>query len=136
MFWTWKEEKEMLKASKNITEANVQFNMVIALLKIGFDVRVEVVPIKYPETRFDVCVMDGENIIGVIEMKRETLGDMQEHERKFWNTEQGLRYRSIGLRHKIPVLYCAGPSEIDRVSREMKIALSTWYLKLLYKCFT
>ena len=120
-----------LQASRKTTEANVQFNMAIALMKMNFDVRVEVVPVSYPETRFDVCVMNGQNIIGVVEMKREVSGDMSEKERIFWTTEQGRRYRSLGNKYGFPVLYCAGQSEINRVAREMKRALMPWFLRWL-----
>lgn len=120
-----------LIADKASTEFNHQVNMIIALMRMNFTVEGEVVPKDYPTTRFDVCVMSGRKILGVVEMKRNTKGNMQQHEKDFWQTEQGIRYWNIGKTHGIPVLYCAGPSEINRVALEMKRALSPWWLRWL-----
>lgn len=118
-----------LIAADHQTEFNHQVNMIIALIRMNFVVEGEVVPKGYSNTRFDVCVFNGREIIGVIEMKRHEDGDMRKHEIEFWKTEQGQRYRAIGKKHGIPVLYCAGPSEINRVAKEMKRALSPWWLR-------
>jgi hypothetical protein len=121
-----------LIADKHSTEFNYQVNMINTLLRMNFDAQGEVVPKGYHNCRFDVCIMDGRKIIGIIEMKRHITGNMRQHECEFWITDQGKRYREIGIKFGIPVLYCAGPSEINRVAREMKRALMPWYLRWLY----
>lgn len=118
-----------LIADKHSTEFNYQVNMIITLLRMNLNVEGEVVPKGYPNCRFDICIMDGRKIIGIIEMKRHISGNMRQHECEFWITQQGKRYKEIGLKYKIPVLYCAGPSEINRVAREMKKSLLPWYLR-------
>lgn len=120
-----------LIADKHSTEFNHQVNMIIALMRMNFSVEGEVVPKGYPNTRFDICIMSEKKILGVIEMKRHTSGDMRIHEIEFWRTEQGKRYWAIGKKHGIPVLYCAGPSEINRVAKEMKRALMPWWVRWL-----
>ena len=118
-----------LIADNNLTEANVEFNMASTLLLMGFDVRLQVVPKEYPDVRFDICIMDGNAVIGVIEMKRHKR-DAARHEVEFWQTSQGMRYREICRHHRIPVLYCAGQSEIERVSKQMRKELIGWKARL------
>lgn len=118
-----------LMADQKLTEANIEFNMASTLITLGFDVRLQVVPKEYPDVRFDICIMDGNAIIGVIEMKRHKR-DATRHEVEFWKTSQGLRYREICRYYRIPVLYCAGQSEIERVAKEMYKELRGWKAQL------
>ena len=128
------EEEMTLILSEHLTEANAQFNMAIELIRMNLYVEIERYEKGDPKNRFDICVLKyrgSRECIGIIEMKREVTGTMSEKEWRFWNTEQGMRYRRVGNAHKIPVMYCAGPSEIYRVAREMKRALTPWFLRWL-----
>jgi hypothetical protein len=55
---------------------------------------------------------------------------MRLHEKEFWSTDQGKRYKQVGIDYGIPVLYCAGPSEINRVAKKMFKELYGWKAQL------
>ena len=121
-----------LKLSKRTAECNWQTIMQNKLWDMGLIAYTEKYQASVITNRFDIAIVankESDIAIGIIEMKAHTSGDMRLHEIEFWKTEQGKRYCEIGKKHGIPVLYCAGPSEINRVAREMKRALSPWWLR-------
>lgn len=123
-----------IRIEERISEFTYQCMMVFELAQIGLITNGEGKEKKHPENRFDIIIYKEKgsfDAIGIIEMKRHEDGDMKKHESDFWKSDQGKRYKEVGRRGNIPVMYCAGPSEIKRVAKEMKRALMPWYLRWL-----
>jgi hypothetical protein len=125
--------KEKLYAEERVSEFNYQYLMSSALRIKGMYTGGEVHKKGEIKNRFDVTVFPDATslqIIGIIEMKAHIDGDMRKHEKEFWKTDQGKRYNEIRLKYGIPVLYCAGPSEINRVARKMYREIYGWKAQL------